>query len=199
MKNIILLSVFVLISTTAFPQASFGIKAGPMLSNTATADYDSLSFENPNYKVSYLIGAFATLNISNKLSLQTELLYANKGPGTYDRRLPRTSGLHYLSLPIMLQFEAFDNFKIGFGPEISYLLYAEEQIINDYDIAINLGANYTLSDRWLIDFRYNLGLYDIANFNLNGLFDPVTMEMVEIDPRTMNRTFQLTLGYKLIR
>ena len=197
MQRIIFTAIFASFTTTAFAQVSFGIKAGPMLSNVITQDYDTISFDRPNSRFSYVLGAFAMIELSEKLTLQPELLYANKGTGAFDRSFGRPEGIHYLNLPILLQYDLWRGLKVGVGPELGFLLNQDLPIVNDFDLGINFGASYMFSDRWLVDIRLNSGVTDVSDVELGGLFDPVTMEPVPINPKTTNRSWQLTLGYRI--
>jgi hypothetical protein len=196
MSRTILTSLFcTFLGTAAYAQIEFGIKAGPMLSNTITQDYDTISFERPNPRFSYVLGAFAMIELSEKLTLQPELLYANKGTGAFDQRFDRPEGFHYLNLPILLQYNLLRSLKVGIGPEFGLLLNKDLPTVNDFDLGINFGVSYMLSDRWMVDIRYNSGVTDVSDVELGGLLDPVTMEPVPINPKTTNRSWQLTVGY----
>lgn len=195
--TVLLLLLYTLLSTSAFCQVSFGLKAGPMLSNVVTEDYDTISFTRPNQRVSFVAGAFVTVGLSEKLTLQPELLYANKGVGAFDQRLDRPKGLHYLNMPIMLQYNLWRGLNLGIGPEIGFLLNRDLAMINDFDLGLNIGASYALTDRWLIDIRHNRGLIDNSNAQLGAEIDPVTMGFNTINPTSTNRSWQLTVGYRL--
>jgi opacity protein-like surface antigen len=194
MKHAILISLFcTLLGSVAYAQVAFGLKAGPMLSNIVTRDLDTLNFDKTDPKVSYLLGAFVNIPVADKLSLQGELLYANKGRGRFDRE-DLSSNLHYLSLPVLLQYEVLNGLRVGLGPEVSYLIHAGgTRFIEDWDIALNVGANYAFTEHWLIDLRYNMGIYDISEplLPLFGSIDPVLSDLT-----TRNRSVQLTLGYR---
>ena len=196
MKKIMLSLVLLLLTTIASAQVSFGIKAGPMLSNVITQDIDTISFTKPNQRVSFVAGAFATIGLSDKLNLQPELLYANKGIGAFDRRFDRPEGFHYLNLPVMLQYNLWRGLNLGAGPELGILLNRDLSLVNDFDLGLNLGASYAITDRWVIDIRYNRGLIDISNAQVITAIDPVTTEFTRVDTESTNRSWQLTVGYR---
>ena len=194
MKRIfIITSLCTFLSLVASAQVEFGIKAGPMLSNIVTRDLDTLNFDRPDPKVSYLLGAFVSIAVADKLSLQGELLYANKGRGRIEED-DLSNSLHYLSLPVLLQYEVLHGLRVGLGPELSYLMGAEGiRFVEDWDVALNVGASYALTEHWLVDLRYNMGIYDISE-PLQPLFG--SMDPVLSDLTTRNRSVQLTVGYR---
>jgi hypothetical protein len=198
MKNLLLTLAFLFtLCSTVFAQIEFGIKAGPMLSNVITQDYDTISFTRPNQRISSVAGFFATIGLSDNLTLQPELLYANKGIGPFDRRFGRTEGLHYLNIPVMFQYNLWRGLNLGLGPELGILLNRDLTLVNDFDLGLNVGASYALTDRWLIDIRYNRGLVDNSNAQVVTAIDPVTTEFTTINPKSTNRSLQLTVGYRL--
>mgnify|MGYP001060452550 CR=1 FL=1 len=118
MKRIfIITSLCTFLSLVASAQVEFGIKAGPMLANIVTRDLDTLDFDNTDPKVSYLLGAFVSIAVADKFSLQAELLYANKGRGRIEED-DLSNSLHYLSLPVLLQYEVLHGLRVGLGPEL---------------------------------------------------------------------------------
>jgi len=191
MGKFILSFTLLLLSAAAFAQASFGIKAGGMFSNTISEDFEEFRFDRADPRLSYVVGGFASIGLFNEFHLQPELLYANKGRGRFEGS-ERPSGLHYLCLPVLLQYEVINSLRIGVGPEISYLLdRGETRIAKDWYFALNASVSYAFTEQWLVDLRYNLGIYDITEPVLFTLNNPRL-----IDAATRNRSVQLTLGYR---
>lgn len=199
MKKVILSLTLLLFSVTAFSQASFGLKVGGMVASRIGSGLD---YNLKIAKVSYLAGAFYGVFLTEQLGLQLELLYANKGRGEARQLLIRED-LHYLNLPIMLQYVIDQRFGVEFGPEIGYLI-GQKQIftfgtqppspfLRDLDIAINLGVNYELTEKIFLSLRYNFGIYDTSK----PFHEVVTSAEPEEDIFTGNRTLQLSLGYRL--
>ncbi|WPP53444.1 porin family protein [Catalinimonas niigatensis] len=200
-KLIFSFALCLLLSSAATAQVTFGLKAGGMLSNTALVEPDSLSGSG-DAKISYLLGGFMNVPINDKFSIQPELLYANKGGKDFYQ--------HYINLPVMLQYNLTDKFKLEAGPEISYLLASYSQwydlngnrsnryrqhFTKDFDISINVGVSYALLDRLNIGLRYNMGIVDTyapekARFGFGS-----TIERPEYNIK--NRTLQLSVGWKL--
>ena len=197
MKKTALSLTLLLFTITAFSQTGFGIKAGGMIATKTVGDLDrNLELK----KASYLGGVFYSIPFNKRLGLQLELLYANKGISEREQFLIRED-LHYLNLPIMLQYAITKRFGVELGPEVGYLL-EQKQIFNfgthprspaqkSFDMAINLGVNYALVEKVFLSLRYNFGIYDtIKPFNE---FSPDRPP--QEDPFTGNRTLQFSVGY----
>jgi hypothetical protein len=107
-----------------------------------------------------------------------------------------------------------DRLTVELGPEISYLMDATtnhnfgnsfsgsppftELLLTSYknlDLALNVGVGYLLSDKWALNLRYNMGLYDISNDFLLTVFN--REEPVLISGPTYNRSLQLSVGRRL--
>lgn len=199
MKKVVLSLTLLLFSITAFSQTGgFGIKAGGMISTKTVGDLNrNLELK----KASYLGGVFYNIPFHEQWGLQLELLYANKGISERGQFLIRED-LHYLNLPIMLQYSVAERFSIELGSEVGYLLEQRQIFVfgdrprspaqKSFDMAVNIGVNYTLVEKVFLSARYNIGIYDtIKPFNE---FSPNTLP--EDDPFTGNRTLQLSLGYR---
>ncbi|MEK6481780.1 porin family protein [Catalinimonas sp. 4WD22] len=200
-KLIFSFALLVFLSSAATAQVKFGLKAGAMWSNIATIAPDSLSGLGPE-KLSYLVGGFMNIPINAKFSVQPELLYANKGWKNFYR--------HYINLPLMLQYKITDRLKIEAGPEVGYLLGATSgsmfsnfynrthNYTSDFDLAINIGASYDLTDRLNIGLRYNHGVLDSYKFETSRFsFSDTNLADFFSDYNIQNRTLQLSVGWKL--
>ncbi|MEM9834814.1 MAG: porin family protein [Bacteroidota bacterium] len=199
MKKIFLLLTLMLFSSMAFSQAGLGVKAGGMM---VTKTGNTLDHNLKIVKASYLGGMFYGIPFNERFGLQLELLYANKGRGEARQFLIRED-LHYLNLPIMLQYTVTKRWGIELGPEIGYLL-GQRQFFTfgtqppspfqkNFDMAINLGMNYALTKRLFLNLRYNLGIYDTSK----PFHEVIISAEPEEDTFTGNRTLQLSLGYWL--
>ena len=199
MKKVALSLTLFMFSATAFSQTGFGIKVGGMISTKTVGD---LNRNLELTKASYLGGVFYSIPFSEQLGLQLELLYANKGISEPDQFLIRED-LHYLNLPVMLQYAITKRFGVEIGPEIGYLL-EQKQIFRSgtqpgspaqksFDMAVNLGVNYALVEKVFLSLRYNVGIYDTIK-PFNEFFPD---RLPQEDPFTGNRTLQFSLGYRI--
>ena len=205
MKRFFLITfICTLLSASAFAQASFGLKAGGMLSTRVT---NSLDHNLEIAKLSYVAGAFYSFPIYEQFGLQVELLYANKAIEIERRRAIAIQllreDLHYINLPVMLQYKLKERLTLELGPEIGYLISQKRVISNvstqrpspfikDFDLAVNLGMGYEPINRVLLNLRYNFGIYDIDR----PFHEVVPSATPEEDRHRANRTLQLTVGYR---
>ncbi|WKN44735.1 porin family protein [Tunicatimonas pelagia] len=216
MKKLTLLLLFSLLaSSSLLAQVSIGVKAGGALAGQ-TNEGVGLG-EGEFAKLTYLGGFFASVPITENVSLQPEVLYSNKGSQSSGGSINLRYNLHYLSIPIMLQYRVLDRVFVELGPEFGYLLGTgtnlnndgfggsfsdnpsfDEQLLASYrdlDVAFNVGVGYALSDRWLVNLRYNLGLRDISD---DFTYDLVGQDgSIVIANSTYNRSVQLSVGYRI--
>jgi opacity protein-like surface antigen len=201
MKKITLSIVAVLAFGFANAQeVKFGAKAGLNVS-TFTGDVDDASS-----RVGFHVGGFAEIKLSDKFSVQPELLYSAQGV-KYD-----TSGagfseenkinLAYLNIPVMAKYYVAEKFSLEAGPQIGFLLSAKNDFsysafgesdsgkvdIKDgyksIDFGVNFGAGYDFTENLSVGARYNLGLSNIAK-NEEG-----------DNSKVKNSVFSLSVGYK---
>ena len=141
-------------------------------------------------------GVYARIPLVKKLSLQPELLFSSEGTGYKKWRTDEESqrrfssrdtlSLHYINLPVMLEYEFVKGLRGEFGPQFGFLVRAKNKWWSRYDrygkgsenvkdsfktfdFGLNFGLNYEARiGNGSADFgvRYNLGLTDIAeNFD----------------------------------
>lgn len=203
MKNFLIAVLFfnLLVSTVAVAQVQLGVKAGPILASAATES--SSSVFSSSAKLSYLAGGFLALPFHKRMSLQVELLYVNKGSGSVTNEV--RSNLHYLNIPVLLQYRVIDKLNIELGPEVGYLLSAYNKysnqsnldnrtyMIEKFDVGIDAGVSYDLSEKLMLGLRYNIGINDFTKeFDVYVDQKPIGHEL-----KAQNRTLQFSIGYKL--
>jgi Outer membrane protein beta-barrel domain len=125
---------------------------------------------NNDIRTSVHFGLVTEFIISDKFSLQPELLYSGQG-------LTNTGGLgynrskfDYINLPILAKFYLTKQLSLETGPQIGFLISAKSRtnvsnlsIGNQkkVDFGLNLGAGYELKNNVFFQARYNLGLTNI--------------------------------------
>lgn len=208
MNKLVLLSVFTIVTCKGlFAQdLSYGVKAGINISNFLSDDnsdeYDS--------KAGINIGAFLEIPVSEKLSVQPELVYSGQGSqetlyidveedgviSTYYRKYKYT--FDYLNIPVLVKYYVIDGLSIQAGPQLGVLLSAKGKIeahhfVNEeveidisslaepIDFSFDFGIGYEFGDHFLIDARYNVGLTNVVDSN---------------DGTLKNSVFQFSVGYK---
>ncbi len=107
-KTLMVLTVMLLgISTVAFSQAKYGVKAGLVSANQKWgANGISIS---PDARIGGVFGVFAKFEVSEKIAIQPELLYVMKGSKMnmeiFDDEISGDVNLkfNYLSIPVMVK------------------------------------------------------------------------------------------------
>lgn len=187
MKNFIfLLVLFFTFSIVNAQDITYGAKAGLNYGKTKSSESDYNEYIDPVFGPHF--GAFADIGVSEKFSVQPELLYSPVGfkiTNNSDYMGYNYKGkLHYLSIPIMAKYNVKEGFFLEAGPYFGYLLSAKESeeitgnveeykgttdsydIKDDFktfDFGVGVGACYQLENGLIFDARYMVGLSDINN------------------------------------
>ena len=185
MKKIILTAAAVFAFSFANAQdVKFGAKAGLNISSI-TGDTDG--FGDISSKVGFQVGGFAEIKISDKFAIQPELLYSAQGAKTEFSEeglsVKGTQKLAYLNIPVMARFYVAKGFSLEAGPQLGFLLSAEQEAtvsfegesetesadnkkdFNSTDFGFNLGAGYDVTENINLGLRYSIGLNNIVKEN----------------------------------
>lgn len=168
------LSFILIFSTFSYSQVSFGVKSGINIATTKNV----IAF--PNNRIGWYAGGFALMQLHKKFFLETELLYSSKGYGVNQRNVLGAPNavyrLNYLNLPILLGYKIDRKTSVFFGPELGYLIMVREVYPGEdnfnvsksyppkFDIDIDIGLNYKITNLIGIEARYSYGLntlYDV--------------------------------------
>lgn len=204
MKKVILcgaIALFGFLSANA-QEVKFGVKAGV---NLATIGGD---VEDADGRTSFHVGGVAEIMISDKFSVQPELLYSAQGlQSEYSETIMGSElkfeeklKLDYINLPIMAKFYVAEGLSIEAGPQVGFLISAESEVEASYqgesenetddvkdafksiDFAAGIGLGYKLDSGLNFSARYTLGLANIA-------------EDAGDDSSIQNNVLQVSLGY----
>lgn len=197
-----------LLISSIFSAQHSGIKGGMNVSNLSTND----SQIDTSSKIGFNAGVFFNLPLSSKINLQPEVLFNKLGSkyktsffsgdqvleGVYVRNL------NYISLPVMMQYNASPAFYLEAGPQMSLLVSAYDSspdipygtagsikktavkdIIQTFDFGVGLGLGYNINKNLGLNARYVAGVTDVLKYNSG---DAVT-----------NNNFQIGLYYKFAK
>lgn len=192
MRNILLTITILCIVLSSNAQSSkreegikFGLKAGINASNFNGDVKDNAM------RYGLHIGVLSEIIISDKFSLQPELLYSaqgykNESPASFSK-----SKFDYVLLPVLVKYYAIDNLSVEAGPQVGFLVNSinrdndgntdiKDQSLVDF--GVNLGLGYELSNGIFLQGRYNLGITNVNNATNASAF------------KYTNSVFQLSIG-----
>lgn len=195
MKRLFLsIALCCILADSAWAQISGGIKAGL---NLASWGGDA---DDTNMKPGLLAVFFLTAPITDQFSIQPELLYNAVGTKFEDAD-DISYRLNYLSIPVMVQYNVTEQFKVEAGPQVGFLASAHYKNDDDKtdmkdafkgtDFGFNLGVGATF-DNFTASLRYSFGLANVFDDDSFGFFD-FLVDDVDIK----NNTFQISIGYTL--
>ncbi|MFK7746865.1 MAG: porin family protein [Kordia sp.] len=161
----ILLTTIVLISYTFTANAQdikYGAKAGLNFSNLEfdiSSDFEEDDAEDVNGKTGFYIGGFVDISVSEKFSIQPELLYSIEGA--------EDAGISFINIPVMAKYYVASGLSLQVGPQIGFLVDAEDdadEFLKSTNFGLNAGIGYDLiGTGFFFDARYNFGLSDIGD------------------------------------
>ena len=206
MKKIILSTLLVLAFGFTYAQkAEFGIKGG-LNSSNFSGDTEGMDFKS---RIGFNVGAFAAIELSEKITLQPEILFSTQGAKAENVSADVNGvnytadinfNLSYINIPVMFKYYVADKFNFEAGPQIGFLTSAEtstklegfsqtvDQDAKDYfesvDFGFNLGAGYDFTKNVSAGIRYNIGLSNVLKTQPGD------------DSESQNSVFSISVGYK---
>lgn len=218
MKKIILSAVaLAAFSFTAQAQEmKFGAKAGVNFANVSGDD----AFGDTKTLTGFHAGVLAEFKLTENFSVQPELLYSMQGAkvegatviGTSVESFEGKRKLGYLNIPIMAKYYVIEGLSIEAGPQVGFLLNAEDEIdytftsmlgtisesettdvkdqMNSVDFGFNFGAGYETEMGLFLQARYNMGLSKLGKEYTDS--DGVTYKAADIK----NSVLSVSVGYK---
>ena len=175
-----------------FSQVEFGVKAGLNVSDIVMTNYVNPDAESDlGLKLGPHAGFFMNGMIEERVGIAAELLYSSKGT-----RAHSNVNLHYITLPMLLQYPLSERILAELGPELGYLVSVTSRFgnagstyNNKLDLAIDAGFRYDMPSV-VLGIRYCVGLFSVVET------EPATAPGQE-RVKFQNRVLQLSLGYKL--
>ena len=201
----LIIAIITIVSVNA--QTTFGVKAGANFSSFAYSDsYGEDNSEKGRTSIHF--GAVAEVQISDKFSVQPELLFSSLGniyddsEGDYSYK--EVMKVNYLTMPLMAKYYVAEGFSLEAGPQIGFLLSAKydwddtymgesdsgtddfKEYFKNLDFGLNFGVGYKLDSGLNFGARYYLGLSNI---------EEEEDDYYEVDYSIKNRVFQISVGY----
>ncbi|CAL2082189.1 porin family protein [Tenacibaculum sp. 190524A02b] len=227
MKKVLLLCAVLSVNYIFSQEIKYGIKGGINSSNFSQKHTSFTGF-SPGYisggKVGFQAGFFVEIPLSEKFSLQPELIYSRlRGNNTKSLQLMSSAGdfttghlkgvekYSFLELPIMLKYNIFKKFNLEFGPQLQYTLAArvdedlyvegeKVQQFGGYDFEKN-SSRSILGEFSKLNFGLNFGAsYDInKNIFIQGRYNLGLTKFNESFRESFslkNSNVQISLGYR---
>jgi len=130
-------------------ETKFGVKAGVDL---ATIKVKMLGTTASASETGFFLGAFANLGVSEKFSVQPELLYV------------AISDSNFLSVPVLAKYNVAEKLGLIAGPSLNYFMDAEEDKLK---VNVDFGAMYDITEEIDVNAKYSLGMGDVS---VSGIF-----------------------------
>lgn len=179
----------------------FGVKVGANYSDVYATKGDNF---NPDGKLGFATGLFAQLPLSDRIGLQPEVLYSEKGfkatgevvGNTYV--FTRTNS--YIDIPVFLTLELYPFISVLAGPQYSYLINTHNKFTNatssiDTEKAIDNEDGRKHNFGVVGGFDINIGQFVVGpRIGIDALRN--TSEDTPFIPSHKNLWIQATLGYR---
>ena len=190
MKKFVAIFFLILgVSIYSFAQMRGGFKGGMNYSDLIiTTTVDSLDNSYFRAKAGYNVGCFVNIPFSDNLGMQADILFSNKGYKKESEGNSVNVNLNYLSLPVMFFYSPTEKLDLEVGPEFGLLVTADD-LLKSFDLEIDVGVRYYISDLLDVALRYNMGLP--SGFKSQKSF------VSDIPGTYANSTFQLTIGFSI--
>jgi hypothetical protein len=177
-----LLFIAAMIMSTSFVAAQeyvyFGAKGGlnfSTFSGDGFSDFD----EDSKARTAYHLGLLAEIPLSDRFSLQPEVLYSAQGYDIteLDNAEDIEFQLDYVTVPVLAKVYVVNGLSLEAGPQFGFLVKNEidsadgsitldDDNYNNFDLSLGLGASYKFN-KFFIYGRYNAGMTDI--YETDGL------------------------------
>lgn len=214
MKKVLLIVALTMISTGAFAQTSFNVKAGMNVSNWMGKDVEDLSA-----KIGFKVGVGMEYQFTDLISLQPSLMFSTKGgrqvekydEGGYSGKVKLVMNQAYLELPIMVAFRLNiadnTNIVLSAGPYLAVGIGGQTEMKLTGDITwedLGVDKDDTKGDTFGDDglglrrFDAGLGIGAAVEFGrmFAGLDCQFGMVKLEEDFKATNVCFGISVGYK---
>lgn len=189
-KFLTLAIVFGLISSASFAQLKLGIKGGANIHKL-----DGKSFKD-EFSFGYHLGGFAEIGLSNKFSIQPEVLFSqvnidtsSKFSDVYDFDNISKVKLSYLQIPLLLNYKANQFVTIQAGPQFSILMNNDNTLVENGKDAFKKGDFSLLGGLQLNISKIRIyGRYAVGLNNIND---------IDNQEKWKNQTVQVGVGLTL--
>ncbi|PZX18607.1 outer membrane protein with beta-barrel domain [Breznakibacter xylanolyticus] len=184
-KKFFVFAAAAMMTTGVFAQVSFGVKAGLNLSKY-TVEFGDES-ETSDNRISAAFGGFMNYQLSDKFSIQPELLISMEGgkeeSSVEGFDIKSTSKITFLNIPVMAKANIANGLYLEAGPQLGFKLSAKNEMeaagqskeediedMKSMNFALGIGAGYEMENGLGIGLRYNLGLSNLYDGEGDGTY-----------------------------
>lgn len=162
-----------------------GIKGGLNASNLMG------DVEDVTLRTGVHLGFLAEIIVTDKFSIQPELLYSAQGATVTSTGGGRIK-LDYITLPVLAKFPLASGLSLEAGPQMGILVSSRYKTndtndkiegVKSIDFSVGAGLEYELKNGVIFQGRYNLGLSNIGG------------DLVAPNKRVSNSVIQISVGY----
>ena len=195
---------------SSYAQIKVGIKAGANFADFSDPVVPPGLEDISAMTTHWHAGLTAQQSLSDRFILSSELLYSIKGfqeapDFNVSTDIKTVLSLHYLSLPVLLNYQPIDKVSLGAGLELGYLMDAQVKMGDDkndvnfiydkeFELSLNLGFRFNITPALFLDGRYQWGLSPVSELVFT---DPKGEPLEETSLK--NKVLQVSLGYFIIR
>lgn len=185
LKAIVFSLILTVTASLTYGQFQLGFKAGADINKL-----DGQAFKD-GFSFGYQLGGFAVIKLSDKLSIQPEVLFSQVNVDTSDNfrdiysfdRISEVQ-LKYLKIPIMLNINLSKVFTVQVGPQFGILIDQNINLVNNGKEAFKSG-----------DFSMQAGAQlNFAKFHIYGRYGIGMSNLNDLDNREDWKSQQIQLG-----
>lgn len=187
MKKLIVATVLTVMGLTTIDaqEIEIGAKAGLNLAKLQPELTDS--------RISFHLGGFAEIKLTDEFSVQPELLYSAHGAKDQkDANNDEIYKLDYLSLPVLAKYYVIDALSVEAGPQIGVLLSSKQEDNGETDDIKDDTKSTDIGFAVGVGYKMENGL----NFGLRYFFGSDVNDIGEDPEKFKNRVFQISVGYR---
>ncbi|WP_458626925.1 porin family protein [Winogradskyella sp. PC D3.3] len=160
MKKYLVALLFVSFTSIGMSQdILYGVRGALNVSNL---DFETnTGFEN-KHRNGFAFGGFVDFNVTDDLSLLTELQWSAEGGKDPEIRAD------YIKLPILLRFSVSNDLMLGVGPQVALKTWQDTDGFATFAFSGVAGAEYMITDELFLDIRYYYGITNILDKDLTN-------------------------------
>lgn len=147
----------------------FGIKAGANFS-----ELHSSGMKDNKTKVGVHGGALAHIHTANpSWAIQPEVMYSLEGAKFKNAGTEGTMDLHFVNVPVLVQYLFANGWRIETGPQLGILAAAKTKVgsssvdvkedLKTVNFSVPVGIGYLTRSGLGFDARYNFGISDLSD------------------------------------